>query len=61
MYMEIPQGFEVTDDYQEYCLKIIKNLCGSKNAGLVFHEYLKAGLAKLQFEQSKVDEGVFYH
>ena len=60
MYMEIPRGFEVTDDSQEYCLKIIKNLYGSKNAGLVFHEYLKAGLAKLHFVQSKVDEGVFY-
>ena len=61
MYMEVPRGFVVTNgDRSDYCLKLKKNLYGSKNAGLVFHEHLKRGLSQLGFVQSKVDEGVFY-
>ena len=61
MYMEVPRGVKVTNgDRNEYCLKLKKNLYGSKNAGLVFHEHLKRGLKQIGFVQSKVDEGVFY-
>jgi len=61
MYMEVPRGVQVTNgNRNEYCLKLKKNLYGSKNAGLVFHEHLKRGLEQIGFVQSKVDEGEFY-
>ena len=32
LYLEIPQGFEFEGSRKTHCLKLIKNLCGSKAA-----------------------------
>jgi hypothetical protein len=45
-----------------HCLKLIKNLYGTKQAGRVWNQHLVDGLVgKLQFKQSEVDPCVFYH
>jgi len=62
MYIEIPRGIEVPGaDRKDYCLKLIKNLYGQRQAGRVWYEYLKGHLLSLGFTQSSVDECVFYY
>jgi hypothetical protein len=41
-------------------LKLLKNFYGQKQAGRVWNQHLVAGLCKIGFQQSKVDECVFY-
>jgi hypothetical protein len=43
-----------------HCLKLKKNLYGQKQAGRVWNRFLHKGLSDLGFEQSKVDECVYY-
>jgi hypothetical protein len=47
LYMEVPKGFEIEGcDRRQHCLKLHKNLYGSKNAGQTWYQYLtkKQGL-----------------
>lgn len=61
IYMELPAGVEVTTgNPKDYVLELEKNLYGQKQAGRVWTQYLTNKLIKLKFEQSKVDECVFY-
>lgn len=60
LYLEIPQGFEFEGSRKTHCLKLIKNLYGSKAAGRVWQQHLFKGLADLGFAQSGTDECVFY-
>lgn len=61
IYMELPAGVEVTKGSpKDYVLELKKNLYGQKQAGRVWTQYLTKGLLNLGFEQSKVDECVFY-
>ena len=60
LYLEIPQGFEYEGSRKTHCLKLIKNLYGSKAAGRVWQQHLFKGLAVLGFHQSDTDECVFY-
>jgi hypothetical protein len=63
LYMSIPKGFVVENGQtQDYVLQLHKNVCGQKQAGRVWNQHLVKKLTKeLKFEQSKVDERVFYH
>jgi histone deacetylase 1/2 len=60
MYMELPRGFESQGPKGTQCLKLKKNLYGQKQAGRVWNKFLHKGLTDIGFEQSKVDECVYY-
>ncbi len=58
--MELPRGCNINGTRDNHVLKLNKNLYGSKQAGRVWYQYLKAGLRKAGFKQSKTDECVFF-
>jgi hypothetical protein len=56
LYMEVPKGFSIGEDKQQYVLKLVNNIYGQKQAGRVWHKFLIKGLTeKLGFTQSKHD------
>jgi hypothetical protein len=62
LFMQLPRGlvFEGVDKFT-HCLKLKKNLYGSKQAGRVWNQHLVNGLVNtMNFQQSAVDECVFY-
>lgn len=61
IFIELPRGVTFSGVHRStYCLKLIKNLYGTKQAGRVWNQHLVDGLVgKLNFRQSKVDECVF--
>ena len=61
MYMELPAAIETKHgDSQSHVSKFLKNLYGQKQAGCIWNEFLSNKLFAFGFEQSKVDECVFY-
>ena len=60
MYMDMPKGFAVDGNNASHVLRLKKNLYGQKQAGRVWYKHLSSGLIKLNYQQSKVDECVFY-
>jgi hypothetical protein len=59
-YMELPRGLIFEGCHRDnHCLKLLRNLYGKKQAGLVWHEYLVVGLIERHFKQSIVDNCVF--
>jgi hypothetical protein len=59
--MELPKGIEMADGSRKtHVLKLLKNLHGQKQAGRVWNQHLVRGLIKIGFEQSEIDECVFY-
>ena len=63
LYMRVPAGIELEDgsDPKEYVLMIHRNIYGQKQAGRVWNRYLVKKLVQdLGFQQSAVDECVFY-
>ena len=62
LFIELPRGMSFPGIHRStHCLKLIKNLYGTKQAGRVWNQHLVEGLVgKLKFTQSKVDECVFY-
>jgi hypothetical protein len=61
LYMEIPKGFKFEGTRDEYCLLLVANLYGQKQAGRVWNQYLDDGLVARGFEQSKVDMCLYFH
>jgi hypothetical protein len=62
LYMEVPKAFELKGcTPREYVLHIKKNIYGGKNAGRIWNQHLVKHLIRAGFEQSKVDECVFYY
>ena len=62
MYMAIPRGFTLPEGYnsKDYCLKLRKNVYGQKQAGRIWNKHLHKGLMKMGFEQSNIDECLYY-
>eukprot|EP01082_Thalassiosira_pseudonana_P014670 g13359.t1 g13359 contig8:485418-487020(-) len=61
MYMELPAGLSTKHgDSKSHVLKLLANLYGQKQAGRVWNEYLVGKLRSIGFEQSKVDDCIFY-
>jgi hypothetical protein len=59
--MELPKGVEMQDrNRKTHVLKLLKNLYGQKQAGRVWNKHLVKGLLKIGFQQSEIDECVFY-
>jgi len=61
LYMKIPKGFDLGGaKSSDWVLKLRKNLYGQKQAGRVWNKHLVAKLKTIGFQQSQVDECVFY-
>jgi hypothetical protein len=63
LYMKIPAGMELMDgsNPSDYVLNIHINICGQKQAGQVWNQYLERKMVKdLGFQQSAADQCVFY-
>jgi hypothetical protein len=62
IYMTIPKGFEIEEgENEDYVLQLHRNVYGQKQAGRVWNQHLtKILIEKVGFEQSKVDDCVFY-
>jgi Reverse transcriptase (RNA-dependent DNA polymerase) len=60
VYMEIPQGVEFAGCRKDFCLHILQNIYGGKDAGRTWSIHLDAGLKELGFQQSKIDECLYY-
>ena len=62
IYMKLPVGLQFEGiDESKYCLKLVKNMYGQKQAGRIWNQYLVEGLKNIGFEPSKCgDECVFY-
>ena len=59
MYMEVPRGFTVKGERKSFCLKLISNLYGQKQAGRVWNQFLHQGLEERGFSRSKVNQCVY--
>ena len=60
MYMDIPRGFKAPGGNKDYCLKLVKNLFGQKQAGRVWNKHLHNGLTSIGFTQSKYEECLYF-
>jgi hypothetical protein len=60
MDMEISPGFSVKGAKKKYCLRLKKNIYGTKQAGRVWNKHLHKGLIKLGYVASKIDPCVYY-
>jgi hypothetical protein len=62
LFMQLPRGLTFSGVHRStHCLKLKKNLYGSRQAGRVWNQHLVNGLVNiLKFKQSLVDECVFY-
>ena len=60
LYMDIPKGFEVGKNSNQYCLQILKNIYGQKQAGRMWALHLKKGLLSIGFVQSGADDCIFF-
>jgi hypothetical protein len=61
LHMEVPVGFDLKGRKKEFCLKLRKNIYGTKQAGRVWNKHVNKGLTKLGFKVSAVDPCVYYH
>jgi hypothetical protein len=61
MFVDLPRGVTFPGAHRStHCIKLIKNLHGTKQAGRVWNRHLVNGLVdKMKFQQSKVDECAF--
>jgi len=61
MYMQLPAGIEIIGgNSKTHCLKLLKNLYGSKQAGKIWADYLANTLIDSGFQRSLIDECVWY-
>jgi hypothetical protein len=61
IYMEVPVGFDLKQKKKDFCLKLRKNIYGTKQAGRVWNRHVNKGLRKLGFKASLIDSCVYYH
>jgi hypothetical protein len=61
MYMELPQGINIKNgNSKNHVLKLLANLYSQKQAGWVWNGYLVHKLQEINFQQSLIDDCVFY-
>jgi hypothetical protein len=60
--MEVPVGFKLPNrDKKKYCLKLKKNIYGTKQAGRVWNKFVhNKRLIKLGYTVSRIDSCVYY-
>ena len=60
IFMQVPQGFSIAGGSRDYCLKLVNNLYGQKQAGRVWNKFLTKGLTEIGFVQSQIDPCIFW-
>jgi hypothetical protein len=60
IFMEIPVGFELKGNKKLYCLKLRKNIYGTKQAGRVWNKFVNKGLLELGYKPSIINPCVYY-
>jgi Reverse transcriptase (RNA-dependent DNA polymerase) len=60
IYMEIPAGFNIEGNKNDYALHLVNNLYGQKQVGRVWNQFLEQGLKKIGFVQSKCGPCIFW-
>jgi hypothetical protein len=61
LYINIPKGCHIDGDNDKWCLKVVNNIYGQKQAGRVWHNSLTEKLINiLKFTQSKFDPCVLW-
>jgi len=62
VYMAIPQGMQVNEqeNNSNYCLKLLMNLYGGKDAGRTWNQHLHKALIKFGFTQSTSDKCIYF-
>jgi hypothetical protein len=61
IYMELPQGIKIVTGNSKYqVLKLLKNICGQKQAGRVWNSFLVDKLTSLGYSSSLIDDCVFF-
>ena len=60
LFMKLPVGIGNREDRERHVLKLKKNLYGQKQAARVWGLHLKEKLENIGFQQSKIDDCVFY-
>ncbi|KAL7482261.1 hypothetical protein ACHAW6_008898 [Cyclotella cf. meneghiniana] len=60
--MELPRSIKTKHgNSKDYVLKLLANLYGQKQAGHVWNQYMSDKLRDIGFQQSQIDECIFYH
>jgi len=62
IYMKLPKGLEIRERHPKegYCLKLLENIYGLKQAGRVWNQHLHKGLLKLNYSQKKHNLCLYY-
>jgi hypothetical protein len=62
IFLEAPNSFHFKEGYHKksHCLKLLKNLYGTKQGAKVWYDHLLDGLTKLGYKCSTIDKCVFY-
>jgi Reverse transcriptase (RNA-dependent DNA polymerase) len=61
LYVDVPKGCNIGDDSSRYCMKILNNIYGQKQAGRVWYQYMTNILkTELGYTQSKFDPCVLW-
>ena len=58
--MAIPPGSDLNGKKKEYCLKLKKNIYGTKEGSRVWNRHLDKGLKKLGYTPSEVDPCLYF-
>jgi hypothetical protein len=62
IFMVIPPGFNLKRRKKEFCLKLKKNIYGTKQGRQVWNQHLDKALKKLEYVLSTIfDLCVYYH
>ena len=60
MYLHLPPGYNYKGTRGNHVLKLLRNIYGAKQAGLIWYKHLKMVLLKLGFKMSSIDKCIFY-
>jgi hypothetical protein len=60
IYIEVPQGIDFPGRRKEFCLHILQNIYGSRDAGRTWSIHLDKGLVELGFTRSAIDDCLYY-
>jgi Reverse transcriptase (RNA-dependent DNA polymerase) len=60
VYIDIPQGVDFKGQQKNFCLHVLQNIYGGKDAGRTWSIHLDAGLKELGFKRSAVDDCLYY-
>jgi Reverse transcriptase (RNA-dependent DNA polymerase) len=60
VYIGVPHGVEFKGNWKDFCLHVLQNIYGGKDAGRTSSLHLDTGLQELGFVRSKIDDCLYY-